>query len=126
MWVSGRVRLPVPEDRLGLKDGLLEKSATLRASIETHPVIRDTLSIGGNTGLQYRSALVCMQPIVFTYRGILIEFISSDEIDGEHDLDVVLLGLRDEGRNLLGASLVEKRVANLRRKWRSVSSQSTR
>ena len=43
--------LPVPEDGLGLQNGLLEELSALQTGIETHPAFGDTLSVGSSTGL---------------------------------------------------------------------------
>ena len=42
---------PVPEDGLCLQNRLAEQFTTLRASVETHPVIRNTLSVRGKASL---------------------------------------------------------------------------
>ena len=48
-----------------------------------------------------------------TYRGILVELVGGDVVDGEDELDVVLLGLVNERLNVLRTSLVKERVADL-------------
>ena len=48
-----------------------------------------------------------------THGGILVKLVGSDEVNGEDDLDVVLLCLLDEGADLLRSSLVEEGVTDL-------------
>lgn len=48
-----------------------------------------------------------------THLGILVEFVGGDVVDGEDQLDVVLLGLLDEILHFLGTLLVEQRLADL-------------
>lgn len=81
----------VPEDGLGLGNGLLEELGGLLTAVKTHPAIGDTLSIGGVAD-----------------GGISGELVGSDVVDGEDNLDILLLGLLDELGNGLGASLVEE------------------
>lgn len=88
--------LPVPEDGAGLEDSCLEELAGLGTSIKTHPARWDTLSVGGDTSL-----------------GILVELVGRNEVNGEDDLDVVLLCLLNESVDLLGTSLVVEGVSNL-------------
>ena len=45
--------------------------------------------------------------------GILIEFIRSDVVDRENDLNIASLGLLYERGDLLRARSIEKRLANL-------------
>ena len=105
---------PIPEDCLRLKDSLTEQFAALRASIETHPVVGNTLLVSSLTSLAFavrtRYATEANRP---TYLRILVELVSSNEVYREDDLDVVCLCLLDEGGDLLRASLVEERVADL-------------
>ena len=106
--------VPVPEDGLCLEDGLLEESVGLRTGIETHPVVGDALRVCGETGLCMRSLLTAHAAQKRRTHGrVLVELVSSNEVDREDNLDVPLLGLLHEGTNLLGASLVEKRVTDL-------------
>jgi hypothetical protein len=49
-----------------------------------------------------------------SYIGILVELISGDKVYREDNLDVPLFSLLDESSDLLGSSLVEKGIANLR------------
>ena len=53
-----------------------------------------------------------------THGRVLVELVSSNEVDREDNLDVPLLGLLHEGTDLLGASLVEERVTDLRKRRR--------
>lgn len=85
----------VPEDGLGLGDGLLVEGDTLLAAVETHPAVGDTLSVGGVASL-----------------GVLVELVGGDVVDGQDDLDVLGLGLLDQLSNSLGASLVKEGAAN--------------
>lgn len=93
--------LPIPEDGAGLEDSCLEELARLGTSIKTHPSRWDTLSVGGDTSF-----------------GILVELVGGDEVNGEDDLDVVLLCLLNESVDLLGTSLVVEGVSNLEDKNR--------
>lgn len=86
----------VPEDGLGLSDGLLVKLDTLRANIQTHVAVGDTGGVGSGTN-----------------GGIGGELIGGDVVNGEDDLDVVLLGLLDDLADNLAAGLVEETVADL-------------
>jgi hypothetical protein len=85
----------VPEDRLALLDRLSEEFPTLRSSVETHDSLGDTLLVGRRADF-----------------GVLVELVGGDVVDGEDELDVLRLGLLDEGGDLLGAVLVEERVAD--------------
>lgn len=49
-----------------------------------------------------------------TCSGVLVKFIRDDIVNGEDNLDVVLLCLFDETRNLVGTRLVKERVADLK------------
>ena len=44
--------------------------------------------------------------------GVFVELVRRHVVHGEHDLDVVLLGLLDQGADVLGPGLVEERVAD--------------
>lgn len=85
----------VPEDGLGLINGLLVELDRLLAAVETHPAVRNTIGIGGLASV-----------------GILVELIGGDVVDGENNLDVVLLGLFDQITDSLGAGLIEEGGAN--------------
>jgi len=85
----------VPENRLGLVNGLLVQLDGLLAAVETHPPVGDTLRVGGLAG-----------------RGVGGELVGGDVIDGEDELDVVVLGLLDQLLDELGAGLVEERIAD--------------
>ena len=86
----------VPQDGLGLVDGLLEELDRLLAAVETHPAVGDTLLVGGLASV-----------------GILVELVGGDEVNGKDNLDVVLLGLLNKVLDSLAASLVEERVTDL-------------
>ena len=86
----------VPEDGLGLRNGGLVELDGLGADIQTHVAVGDTGGISGSSDL-----------------GVGGELVGSDVVDGEDDLDVVLLGLLDDLADNLAAGLVEERVTNL-------------
>lgn len=48
------------------------------------------------------------------YLGVRGELVGGDVVDGEDDLDVLGLGLLQEGLSLAGAGLVEEGVSNLK------------
>ena len=48
-----------------------------------------------------------------THRGILVKLVGSDVVDGEHNLDVALLGLLDQRSDLLGSGRIEEGLADL-------------
>jgi len=85
----------VPQDGLGLVDGRLVELDGLLAAVKTHPALGNALLVGGLAGV-----------------GVGAESVGGDVVAGQDELDVVLLGLLDETGNLLGAVLVEERVAN--------------
>ena len=85
----------VPQDGLGLVDGSLVELDGLLAAVETHPAVGDAGLVGGGGGV-----------------GGGAEGVGGDVVDGQDELDVVLLGLLHEAGDLLGAGLVEERVAN--------------
>lgn len=86
----------VPEDGLGLVDGLLVKLDGLLAAVQSLPAIWDTGLVGGGAGV-----------------GVWAKLVGGDVVDWEHDLDVVLLGLLDQVGDGLGAGLVEEGLADL-------------
>lgn len=86
----------VPEDGLGLGDGLLVELDTLGANIQTHVAVGDTGGVGSGTN-----------------GSIGGELIGGDVVNGEDDLDVVLLGLLDDLADDLAAGLVEETVTDL-------------
>lgn len=86
----------VPQNGLGLVNGLLEELDRLLTTVETLPAVGDTLLVGGLASV-----------------GVLVELVGGDEVNGEDDLDVVLLGLLDKVLDGLAASLVEERVTDL-------------
>lgn len=86
----------VPQNGLGLVDGLLEELDRLLTAVKTLPAVRDTLLVSGLASV-----------------GVLVELVGGDEVNGEDNLDVVLLGLLNKVLDGLAASLVEERVADL-------------
>ena len=85
----------VPQDGLGLVDGSLVELDGLLAAVEAHPAVGNTGLVGGGGSVGGRA-----------------ESVGGDVVDGQDELDVVLLGLLDEAGDLLGAGLVEERVAD--------------
>lgn len=85
----------VPQDGLGLGDGLLVQLDGLLAAVETHPAVGDTRLVSGGASV-----------------GILVELVGSDVVDGQDQLDVLVLGLLDQLGNGLGASLIEEGSAD--------------
>lgn len=85
----------VPEDGLGLVDGIGVELDRLLAAVETHPAIGDAVLVGSMASV-----------------GVLVELVGGDVVDGEHDLDVVLLSLLDKVGDGLGTGLIEERVAD--------------
>lgn len=85
----------VPENSLGLVDSLLVELDGLVAAVEAHPALGNAVGIGGVANL-----------------GVLGELVGSDIVDGQDDLDVVLLRLGHEVRDGLGAGLIEQGVAD--------------
>ena len=86
----------VPENGLGLGDGIAEELAGLGSTVQTLPVRGDTLLVSGRADL-----------------GILVELVGRDVVNGKDDLDVVGFGLLNELLDLLGTLLVEERLADL-------------
>ncbi len=86
----------VPQNGLGVTDSSLVQLDGLGADIKTQPAIRDAILVVGGLGL-----------------GVRTELVGDDVVDGQRDLDIVLLGLLYELTHDLGALLVEERVANL-------------
>lgn len=86
----------VPEDGLGLGNSGLVQLDGLGTDIQTHVTVGDTGRIGGRAN-----------------GGIGGELVGGDVVDGEDDLDVVLLGLLDDLADDLAASLIEETVADL-------------
>lgn len=89
-------RRTVPEDSLGLGDGLLVELDTLGANIQTHEAVGNTRGISGGAN-----------------GGIGGELISGDVVNGKDNLNVVLLSLLDDLANDLAAGLVKETVADL-------------
>ena len=118
--VSERVKLEdtggtVPEDRLGGEDRLAEELARLRSGVEAHPSDGNSLSVGSVADLRggERGELGTGGVERESHGGVLGELVARHVVDGEHELDVLGLGLRDELSDLCGAVLVEERVSNL-------------
>ncbi len=86
----------VPEDSLGLGDGLLVGLDTVLANIQTHEAVRDALLVCGVTNVRVGS-----------------ELISGDVVDGKNDLDVVGLSLLHDFTDDLATGLVEQTVSDL-------------
>lgn len=86
----------VPENSLGLANGLLEELDGLLTAVETHPSVGDTLLVGGRR---------CF--------GVFVELVGGNVINGKNNLDVVLLGLLNKVLDGLAASLVEEGVSDL-------------
>lgn len=86
----------VPQDGLSSGNGLLVQLDTLLANIETHVAVGDTVGVGGIAGLSVGGELV-----------------GRDVVDGEDDLDVVLLGLLGDFADDLATGLVEEGVSDL-------------
>ena len=105
---------PIPENCLRLKDSLTEQFAAFRASIETHPVVGNTLLVSSLTSLAFavrsRYATEANRP---TYLRILVELVSNNVVNREDNADVALLGLFNETCDLLRAGLVEEGIADL-------------
>lgn len=85
----------VPQDGLGLTNGLLEQLNGLLTTVKAHPSIRDTILVSSEASV-----------------GVLVELVGSDEVDRQDNLDVLGLGLLDQLGNGLSTGLVEERVAN--------------
>jgi hypothetical protein len=86
----------VPEDGLGLVDGLVDELDGLGSGVESHPSVRNAGLIGGGASL-----------------GIRGELVAGDVVNWQDKLDVVLLGLLDQVADDLAASLIEQAVADL-------------
>lgn len=109
--------LPIPEDRLRLEDGLLEDLIALRAHIEAEPPVRDALLVSCSRGL-WGEDIHQRRPdnaLALAYLCVLGELVGGHVIDGEHQLDVVLLGFCDELLDFVRAGLVEEGGADLMR-----------
>lgn len=86
----------VPQDGLSRGNGLLVQLDTLLANIETHVAVGDTVGVGGIAGLSVGGELV-----------------GRDVVDGEDNLDVVLLSLLGDFADDLAAGLVEEGISDL-------------
>lgn len=86
----------IPEDSLGLGDGLLVQLDGLGADVQTHEAISDARGIGSSAD-----------------GGVGRELVGGDVVDGQDDLDIVLLGLLNDIADDLAASLVEEGVTDL-------------
>lgn len=89
-------RRTVPEDGLGLSDGLLVQLNTLLTDIQTHVTVGNAFSIGSIASLRVSGELV-----------------GGNIVDGKDNLDVVLLGLLNDLADDLATSLVEQTVTDL-------------
>lgn len=85
----------VPEDGLGVGDGLLVELDGLVAAVKSLPAVRDTVLVGGVASV-----------------GVLVELVGGDVINGEDELDALGLGLLNEAADSLGTGLVEERVTD--------------
>lgn len=88
-------RRAVPKDSLSLGDSLLVEFDTLRTNIQTHE------AIGNTGGVSSRAD-----------GGVSGELVGSDIVDGEDDLNVVLLSLLDDLADDLATGLVKETVSN--------------
>ena len=85
----------VPEDGLGLGDGLLVELDGLLAAVKSLPAVGDTVLVGGVAGV-----------------GVLVELVGGDVVDGEDELDALGLGLLNEAADGLGTGLIEEGVSD--------------
>lgn len=53
------------------------------------------------------------EEVLKTHVGLLVKLVSGDVVNGEDDLDVVLLGLLEESSGLAGSVGVVKRISDL-------------
>lgn len=81
----------VPEDGLCAEDGVLEEFARLGTAVEAHPGVGDAGGVGRGGGL-----------------GVFVEVIGGDIVNGENELDVVLLRFLDKCGDLLRTSFIEE------------------
>ncbi|KAH3671830.1 hypothetical protein OGAPHI_000016 [Ogataea philodendri] len=89
-------RRSVPDDGLGLGNGVGVQLGGLLAVVQTLQVVGDSFLQSGVTDL-----------------GIWREVVSSDEINRQNDLDVVLLSLLNQLWNDLSTLLVKQRLTNV-------------
>lgn len=85
----------VPEDGLGLSDGLLVELDGLLTAVKSLPAVGDTVLVGGVASV-----------------GVLVELVGGDVVDGEDELDTLLLGLLDKVADSLGTGLIEEGVSD--------------
>lgn len=85
----------VPEDGLGIGNGLLVELDGLLTAVKSLPAVGDTVLVSGVASV-----------------GILVELVGGDVVDGEDELDALLLGLLNEVTDGLGAGLVEEGVSD--------------
>lgn len=85
----------VPQDGLGLINGLLVQLDGLVTTVEAHPSVRDAVLVSGEASV-----------------GVLVELVGGDEVSRQDNLDVLGLGLLDQLGNGLGTGLVKERVTN--------------
>jgi hypothetical protein len=85
----------VPEDGLGLGDGLLVELDGLLTTVKSLPAVGDTILVGGVASV-----------------GVLVKLVGGDVVDREDELDALLLGLLNEVTDGLGAGLVEEGVSD--------------
>jgi hypothetical protein len=85
----------VPKDGLGLGNGLLVELDGLLTAVKSLPAVGDTVLVGSVASV-----------------GVLVELVGGDVVDGEDELDVLLLGLLNEVTDGLGAGLIEEGVSD--------------
>lgn len=86
----------VPEDGLGVGDGLGKDLVGLGSTVEAHPSVGDTVLVRDSLGL-----------------GVGGKLVTCNVVDGEDELDVLLLGLLHEVADNLGSVLIKEGRANV-------------